>query len=155
MYLWCAFQVKQTTFFFQPPIKVKQTLLHNIQGLIYYIRNPSPSTICPVLDDIDIHHHTSWYTVVPRVFLNCITCLTDIEPSSTLINIEMYWVFNLLTCMNPCIPSNGESNVSSGDMVKAFWNEFLHSWECSNSWKPKSNNLNDKSNHESGEAYGT
>ena len=82
-----------------------------------------------MLDDIDVYHHACWYMAVRHVFLNRISCLMDIEPLSTLINIEMYRVFNLLTCMHPAM-AEVTTNGSSGEMVKAFWNEFLWNWEC-------------------------
>ena len=112
---------------------MKQTLLHNIQGLIYYIGNPSPSAICRALDDIDVHHYACWYTAVRRVFLNCISCLMDIEPSSMLINTECTeFSIYLLVCIHVS-PAMVEVTmiVHRGDMVKAFWNEFLRNWVCS------------------------
>ena len=70
---------------------------------------------------------------VRHVFLNCISCLTDIEPSFMLINTEcIEFSIYLLVCIHVS-PAMVEVTmiVRVGDMVKAFWNKFLHSWECS------------------------
>ena len=72
-------------------------------------------------------------TAVRHVFLNCVSCLTDIEPSSMLINTEcIEFSIYLLICIHVS-PAMVEVTmiVSGGDMVKAFWDKFLHSQECS------------------------
>ena len=65
------------------------------------------------------------------MFLNRISCLTDIEPSSMLINIGcIEFSIYLLVCIHVSAMVEVTMNVSGGD-IKAFWNKFLRSWECS------------------------